>query len=158
MATNPSELIFVGSEAEGYYGGAYDCFGVFVSLHVFEKYEEVFKEVFSARSHGELDGKQSDVEGDYISVGFNSAEGVARLINEKDIDFDVWHFSEYLEYCDDFDELGEEEINELIGYLDDVNKEVSAMVEEYNSYVFTLTEEEYAEVRTFVDELQKRRQ
>src|SRR5690625_6338674 len=94
-------LVFIGSEATGYYGGAYDCFGVFVSKEMYEKYREELETAFRYRNHGELDGKHSEVEGNLIVEEVKDELKIVELVYGKQIDYEVYHFSEYAEDYDD---------------------------------------------------------
>lgn len=144
---NVEDLVFIGSEATGYYGGAESCIGVFVSEKQYDKHKELFQYVFESYSHGELDGKHSDVIGNLLAVGFNSTEGVTDFIVRDSVDYDFYNFTEYAE---------EDEISDdLFKHLKETYERVKDVASSVDKYVFVLTEEEHGEVSDFIDGLRK---
>lgn len=142
-------LVFVGSEAEGYYGGAYDCFGVFVTEEYFDKYEDELRQTFSYRSHGELDGKYSDVEGDLVVVECNGISDVLALMSDKSPDYATYHYSEYIDY----DDGAHEDIEDLLDHITETQTAVLANVRGYSLYEYMLTDEEASKVSDLIDEM-----
>lgn len=138
-------LIFVGSEATGYYGGAYDCFGVFVTEEYFDKYEDELRQSFSYRCHGELDGKYSDVEGSLVVRFCGDKTAILVLANDILSDYGA-HL--YYEYVDE-----EELLDDLLRHIEIVYETVRSESQPYGTYKFQLTSEEVMAVTRFIDEM-----
>ena len=142
-----NNLVFVGSEATGYYGGAYDCFGVFVTKEYFDKYEDELRQAFSYRSHGELDGKHSDVEGELVIVECENTSDILNLMRDKQPDYAAYLYSEYVD---------EEELDiDLLNHIETVCKKVSEEVHKFNPYKFMLTDFEAVAVSEFINDLRR---
>lgn len=141
------DLVFIGSEAVGYYGGAESCIGVFVSESQYEKHKELFHSVFESYGHGELDGKYSDVIGDLVTIGFNSSVGVTDFIGRNSVDYEIYNFTGYIE---------EEELSVvLFEHLKEIYEKVKEVASKVGKYVFVLTDAEHDKVRDFIEELRK---
>lgn len=144
------DLVFVGSKAVGYYSGVESYIGVFVSEKQYEKYKELFHKVFEDYRHGEIDGKHSDVLGDLLMVGFNSAEGVVSFVSEASVDYEIYNFTE--RHVD-----GYRCPDTLVEHLKNVYKRIIEVVAAMSSYTLVLTEDEHGAVSEFVEELRKGR-
>lgn len=153
MTITIGDLMFVGSEAEGYYGGAYECVGSFVSKAMYKKYEEAFKYAFDERNHGELDGKHSEVYGDLFVEEIDSEKDIPELVGVKEIEYGPHFTTESIEYDEDI--ISEEGFKELNGHLREVDELVENILTKYKVYMITLTEDQYEVVQDFVADLQK---
>lgn len=140
------DLVFVGSEATGYYSGAHSIIGVFVGVDYYEKHKVLFSDAFEYLSHGEIDGKHSDVMGDLVTVGFNTVEGVTSFIGKKSVDYEIYNFTERVD---------EGITDGLFAHLEGVYKRVEENMDVVNTYEFVLTDDEFEVVSELIKELRK---
>jgi|SRR5690625_4728258 len=149
-----NNLVFVGSEAEGYYSGATECVGVFVDKEYYDQYKTVLEEVFLDRNHGELDGKHSEVYGDLIVADLCGIVDVIEFINEKGVDFAPDHFTEYI----DGDEVGIDSIEPLVKHIKAMDGEISGKMSGYRTCELVLSDKEYAAVIEFIADIREERE
>jgi len=141
-------VIFIGSEAEGYYSGASECVGVFVDEEYYEKYKYILEEAFLDRNHGELDGKHSEVYGDLIVRDTRGIIGIIEFINEKDVDFAPEHFTDYA----DESEVGFESLIKHVEVMDGI---ISDKMSGYRTCEIVLSDREYKAVIEFISDIRK---
>ena len=147
-----SKYVFIGSEAEGYYSGAYECVGVVVPLETYKKYENVLDGVFEGKYFHELDGKHSEVKGSVVTKFLDNLSDVVAFVSE-DVDLDVDVFSDYLyEYIED-GEFSEEDEKVITDIAKATHKKINELESEYEHLNFYLTKEDATKVKEFVESL-----
>lgn len=144
------DLVFIGSEAEGYYSGAYECEGVFISREMFEKYSELLEDTFNGRYFHELDGKHSEVKGDQITIEVNNENDLFGIIFDKEANYATYVLEDHIEDAED-------DCDDLIAHVKEIYALIQKAKEKYAQYTFALTEEEHAEVTAFISKLREGR-
>lgn len=145
------KIVFIGSEAEGYYSGAYALEGGFVSEDVFNQFSEVFNILFENRSFHELDGKHSEVEGTQVIEHLDNMDQVARFSSK------VTNYDSYL--IEDFildHDLEDDAVDLIMDNVESLNKRISDLINNYVEVSFYLTKENAEKVNTFVEELDRK--
>ena len=140
------DLIFVGAEAEGYWSGAYECEGVFVSREMYRDNRFEFEEAFLGRTFYELDGKHSEVEGEIVIKEITSIQEITQLLSVDDVDYDPYHLLDYLD-----GEISKRIEGEVIALYETIEN----FIEGYAAVTYAVTDEEAEAIVNLLENLRK---
>lgn len=148
-----SKYVFIGSEATGCYSGAEACEGTIMEWDIYEKYEKNLSDAFVNRYFHELDGKHSEVEGEYVFEIFSSINELMKFIGKKDPDTSEYLLVEQLYDEVEDEELSQDDLDIILKSMRKVKKEVSDIKSKYEHVSFYLTKADTEKVKEFVDKL-----
>lgn len=150
-----SKYVFIGSEAEGYYSGAYECVGVVVPKEVYDEYEKVLSDIFEGKHFYELDGKHSEVRGTELTTFFETLAEVVSYVNNSDVDLDEDVFGDYLYEYVDGEDITEEDQQAIEMSVKETHIKIGEFKKGFENVSFYLTKENAEKVRAFVESLTK---
>lgn len=136
-----TKLVFVGSRGEGYRSGTVEQIGVYLSKDMYDKHEELVKEVFENCWFSELDGKHSETVGDLVVQELDGYKAALMYYQENDT-------------YDGLDQFVSEVLEEL--YLDAEHND-KIIHELWHSLVrlaFHVSEENAPKVKAYVEQLE----
>lgn len=148
-----SKYVFIGSEAEGHYSGAYKCEGVVLPESVFKEYKAILEDTFRNMYFYELDGKHSEVKGDQVILHFADMKSVVKFAKGADVDFEAYLIGEELYGYIEDEELTEEQVNSIEEIAKQTHQLIDEVKSSYKVYTFYLTEEQGEKVEKFVESL-----